>query len=45
LKALLGDLSQRERMIRAGWSCVRAHQGASARHAELLLALAKIPHN
>jgi 3-deoxy-D-manno-octulosonic-acid transferase len=40
LKELLGDAGQRERMIRAGWACVRAHQGASARHADLVLALA-----
>jgi 3-deoxy-D-manno-octulosonic-acid transferase len=40
LAELLGDTEMREAMVRAGWACVRAHQGASARHAELLLALA-----
>lgn len=43
LNELLTDAGLRERIIRAGWSCVRANQGASARHAELLLALAKLP--
>jgi 3-deoxy-D-manno-octulosonic-acid transferase len=40
LAELIGDAALREAMVRAGWACVRAHQGASARHAELLLALA-----
>ncbi|MGD9688279.1 MAG: 3-deoxy-D-manno-octulosonic acid transferase [Phycisphaerales bacterium] len=38
LKRLLGDAGAREEMARRGRECIRARQGASARHAELLCA-------
>jgi 3-deoxy-D-manno-octulosonic-acid transferase len=36
---LLGDLSQRESLARAGAECIRQQQGASVRHAALLRSL------
>lgn len=40
LSLLLSDARRREEMARAARSCVVAHQGATARHAELLCQLA-----
>lgn len=39
LRSLLGDRERRHRMAASGIECIRRHQGASERHAELLLAL------
>lgn len=43
LADLLGDGERRRRMAACGIECIRRHQGASERHAELLLALLGIP--
>lgn len=40
LGALLDDKDRRDRMIAAGRACVRNHQGATARHAQMVLDLA-----
>mgnify|MGYP000443690736 CR=1 FL=1 len=42
LDSLLKDGAVRDRMALAGQECIRRQQGSSARHAELLLALAKM---
>lgn len=39
LAGLLADPARRRAIARAGCACIREHQGASARHAELLLSL------
>lgn len=39
LRELLGDEAQRRELGERGRACIRQHQGASARHAELLLSL------
>jgi 3-deoxy-D-manno-octulosonic-acid transferase len=39
LSELLGDAGRRQRLAERGRECIREHQGASARHAELLLSL------
>jgi 3-deoxy-D-manno-octulosonic-acid transferase len=39
LAALLGDPARRAALAEAGEECIRAHRGASRRHAELLLSL------
>ncbi|MFM9996486.1 MAG: 3-deoxy-D-manno-octulosonic acid transferase [Phycisphaerales bacterium] len=39
LTGLLADPARRRALCEAGRACIREHQGASARHAELLLAL------
>ncbi len=41
LQALLADPGKRKQMAEAGRQCIRRHQGASARHADLLLGLVR----
>lgn len=40
LRGLVDDRGRREQLARQGIACIARHRGASARHAELLLALA-----
>ncbi len=41
LAALISDPVKRESMVSAGWACVKDHQGATARHAAMLLDLVR----
>lgn len=43
LGALLQDPARRAELAARGRDCIRGHQGASARHAELLLSLVRAP--
>lgn len=42
LAALISDSAKRESMVSAGWACVKDHQGATARHAAMLLDLVRV---
>lgn len=43
LARLIGDPQERRRLSENGRACIRAHQGATQRHAELLLGLLGVP--